>query len=92
MVRPYTAKWSTFHQHHSERAFLDLFRAGKKLYATTSKDENDISRIYEVNREMMALLPIETIVVGHGFRGAGLDDQLFISSPVESKWVSTIIH
>ena len=91
MVRPYTAKWFTFHQHHSERAFLDLFRAGKKLYATTSKDENDISRIYEVNREMMALLPIET-VVGHGFRGAGLDDQLFISSPVESKWVSTIIH
>lgn len=97
MGRIDTAKWSPFHQPHSERAFLDLFRAGKKLYATTSKDGNDLSRIYEVNRETMTLLPKETIV-GHGFRGAGLDDQLFISSPVESKWFyngearSTILH
>jgi hypothetical protein len=45
----------------------------------------------------MSLLPIET-VAGHGFRGAGFEDQLFICSHVESKWitqryeVSTLVH
>lgn len=81
-----TASWSTFQQPMAERAFLDLFMTDEKLYATTSKDKFGFSRIYEVFREGMTLLPIET-VAGHGFRGAGFDNQLFISSPIESKWI-----
>ncbi|WP_211279013.1 beta propeller repeat protein [Sutcliffiella halmapala] len=80
------SQWLKFDQPISEKAFLDLFMANEKLYATSSKDEFGFSRIYEVDKEWMTLLPIET-VEGHGFRGAGFDDQIFISSPVESKWI-----
>lgn len=97
MLSPYTDRWVPFAQPISEKAFLDVFMAEKKLYATTSQDEYGFSRIYEVQKERMTLIPIET-VVGHGFRGAGFEDQLFICSPVECKWitkryeVSKLIH
>ena len=78
--------WLAYQSPLSEKAFLDLFVVDKKLYATTSKDDDGFSRIYEVDKDQMVLVPIET-VLGHGFRGAGYEKQLFISSPVESKWV-----
>ncbi|WP_198317085.1 WD40/YVTN/BNR-like repeat-containing protein [Sutcliffiella horikoshii] len=79
--------WICFKQPLSEKAFLDIFMANNRLHATTSRDEFGYSRIYEIHRESMTLIPIET-VEGHGFRGAGFEDQLFISSPVESKWIN----
>ncbi|WP_187442062.1 beta propeller repeat protein [Sutcliffiella horikoshii] len=79
--------WICFKQPLSEKAFLDIFMAKNRLHATTSRDEFGYSRIYEIDRESMTLIPIET-VEGHGFRGAGFEDQLFISSPVESKWIN----
>ncbi|MGD6830898.1 hypothetical protein ACQCT5_01955 [Sutcliffiella halmapala] len=84
---PIRKRWQRFSQPIQEKAFLDLFSANKKLYATTSRDTFGYSRIYELQREEMSLIPIETIE-GHGFRGAGFDEQLFISSPVESKWIA----
>jgi hypothetical protein len=89
--------WLRFQQPLSEKAFLDLFLANHRIYTTTSRDEFGFSRIYEIHRESMTLIPIET-VEGHGFRGAGFENQLFISSPVESKWINnrneaqTLVH
>ena len=97
MIHARSGACRTFHQCISEKAFLDLFKVDNKLYATTSKDTYGFSRIYEVDKEKMTLIPIET-VMGHGFRGAGHGDQLFISSPVESKWIcdrlqpATLLH
>lgn len=87
MLCPHTNRWLTFEKPISEKAFLDVFIADKKLYVTTSHDNYGFSRIYQAQKESMTLLPIET-VAGHGFRGAGFQDQLFICSPVESKWIS----
>lgn len=86
MLNPYRNRWIPFEQPISEKAFLDVFQADNKLYATTSHDEYGFSRIYEVNKDSLCLHPIET-VAGHGFRGAGFKNQLFICSPVESKWI-----
>lgn len=80
------SRWRTFEPSISEKAFLDVFNVGKNLFTTTSKDEYGFSRIYEINKLSQMLLPIETIE-GHGFRGAGFKDELFISSPIESKWI-----
>ncbi|WP_394137672.1 hypothetical protein [Cytobacillus oceanisediminis] len=97
MLNPYSNRWEACQQPKSEKAFLDIFKADKKLYATTSQDEYGFSRIYEVQKASMSMLPIET-VAGHGFRGAGFEDQLFICSHVESKWitqrleVSALVH
>lgn len=77
MLCPHTNRWLTFEKPISEKAFLDVFIADKKLYATTSHDKYGFSRIYQAQKESMTLLPIET-VAGHGFRGAGFQDQLFI--------------
>ncbi|MGI8386488.1 hypothetical protein [Robertmurraya sp. P23] len=82
----HASKWTTFEQPISEKAFLDVFTVGKNLYTTTSKDEYGFSRIYEIDKHTATLMPIETIE-GHGFRGAGFEDELFISSPIESKWI-----
>ncbi|RBP96723.1 hypothetical protein DFO70_101539 [Cytobacillus firmus] len=87
MLNPFTNRWGVCQQQISERAFLDIFEANEKVYATTSQDEDGFSRIYEVHKSRMYLIPIET-VAGHGFRGAGFDDQLFICSHRESKWIS----
>lgn len=87
MLCPYTNRWIPFEQPIAEKAFLDIFMGDKNLYATTSQDEYGFSRIYEVQKESRTLLLTET-VVGHGFRGAGFEDQLFICSPVESKWIT----
>ncbi len=87
MLNPFTNRWAACQQPKSEKAFLDIFKANKKLFATTSQDEYGFSRIYEVEKESLSLLPIET-VAGHGFRGAGFEDQLFICSQVESKWIT----
>lgn len=78
--------WNKFKQPALEKAFLDLFFADEKIYTTTSQDEYGFSRIYELHKDGKVLLPIETII-GHGFRGASFRDQLFISSPIESKWI-----
>ncbi|MGM9929493.1 MAG: hypothetical protein ACI35P_16265 [Bacillus sp. (in: firmicutes)] len=86
MMHAHTGECRTFHSVISEKAFLDVFTVNNKLYTTTSKDAYGFSRIYEIQKETQTLLPIET-VIGHGFRGAGFNDQLFISSPVESKWI-----
>lgn len=86
MLCPYQNRWIPFDQPIVEKAFLDLFSAERKLYATTSHDKDGFSRIYEVQKDSMCLHPIE-IVAGHGFRGAGIENQLFICSPVESKWI-----
>jgi hypothetical protein len=80
------SEWITFEHPISEVAFLDVFTVGQNLYTTTSKDDNGFSRIYKIDRQTFNLLPIETIE-GHGFRGAGFEDELFISSPIESKWI-----
>jgi hypothetical protein len=80
------SRWRTFEQSIAEKAFLDVFNVGKHLYTTTSKDEYGFSRIYEIDKQSKILSPIET-VEGHGFRGAGFKDELFISSPIESKWI-----
>lgn len=80
-------EWQRFQQPVTERAFLDLFSANEKIFTTSSKDEYGFSRLYEICTKTMTLVPIET-VEGHGFRGAGFKDQLFISSPVESKWIN----
>ncbi|WP_066054265.1 hypothetical protein [Robertmurraya korlensis] len=81
-----TSCWRTLEQPVSEKAFLDVFNVGKNIYTTTSKDEYGFSRLYEINKQSQTLSPIETIE-GHGFRGAGWKDELFISSPIESKWI-----
>lgn len=81
------SRWRTFEQPIAEKAFLDVFNVGKHLYTTTSKDEYGYSRIYEIDKLSQILSPIET-VEGHGFRGAGFKDELFISSPIESKWIN----
>ncbi|QFT88017.1 hypothetical protein FIU87_05045 [Bacillus sp. THAF10] len=89
--------WLEYNKPIKEKAFLDLFMANNRLYATTSRDEFGYSRIYEVQKKTKSLIPIET-VQGHGFRGAGFQDQLFICSPVESKWIHnpyktpTLVH
>ncbi|UII57550.1 hypothetical protein LS684_09010 [Cytobacillus spongiae] len=86
MKSRFDLNWHSFQQPIAEKAFLDLFSVDDHLYATTSQDEYGYSRIYEINTKVNTLLPIET-VQGHSFRGAGFKDELFICSPVESKWV-----
>ena len=86
MKAPHIGEWQSFGNLISEKAFLDIFVVNDKLYATSSKNHYGFSRIYEICKDKMSLSPIETIE-GHGFRGAGFEDQFFISSPVESKWI-----
>ncbi|KAF0818279.1 MULTISPECIES: hypothetical protein [unclassified Cytobacillus] len=87
VLNPFSNCWDICQQPIAERAFLDIFEANEKIYATTSQDENGFSRIYEIDKNSLSLIPIET-VTGHGFRGAGFEDQLFICSHRESKWIT----